>query len=266
MSMDYIEKAVAMLDRSGSAYGLVDSKPDVTGEIEYTQSRVLTLSNKHLQKNHVLTPDTDKIVVNAYKVLRTRVLQQMQQNRWTTLAVTSPMPNEGKTLTAINLSISMALKLDYTVLLVDLDFRKPSLHERFGFQPECGLADYLAGRVRLEEVFVNPGINRLLLLPVQKKERHSSEILSSTAMKQLVDELKSRYPSRLIIFDMPPVLVGDDVLAFSSIADASLLVVQEGKTTTDDLNRTIGLLEKKNLIGTVLNRSSAANEFSNYGY
>jgi Mrp family chromosome partitioning ATPase len=85
-------------------------------------------------------------------------------------------------------------------------------------------------------------------------------------MKQLVDELRNRYPSRIIIFDLPPVLVGDDVLAFSSIADATLLVVEEGKTTTNDLNRTMGLLEKKNLIGTVLNRSSATNEFSNYGY
>ena len=266
MSMDHIEKAVAMLDRSGSPYRLVDSNADVTGEIEYTQSHIVTLSNEHLQKNHVLTPETDKIVVNAYKVLRTRVLQQMQQNRWTALAVTSPKPDEGKTLTAINLSISMALKLDYTVLLVDLDFRNPSIHDRFGFQPKCGLGDYLAGRVRLEEVFVNPGINRLLLLPVQKKEKHSSEILSSTGMKQLVDELRNRYPSRIIIFDLPPVLVGDDVLAFSSIADATLLVVEEGKTTTNDLNRTMGLLEKKNLIGTVLNRSSATNEFSNYGY
>lgn len=266
MSMDYIEKAVAMLDRTGSSYGQADSKVDVASEIEYTESRIVTLSNEHLQKNHVLTPETDKIIANAYKVLRTRVLQQMQQNRWTTLAVTSPKPNEGKTLTAINLSISMALKLDYTVLLVDLDFRKPSIHERFGFQPKWGISDYLAGRVNLEEVFVNPGINRLMLLPEQKKQSGSSEILSSTGMQQLVDELKNRYPSRIIIFDLPPVLVGDDVLAFSNIADAALLVVQENKTTTDDLNRTIGLLDKKNLIGTVLNRSSVTNEFSHYGY
>jgi Mrp family chromosome partitioning ATPase len=85
-------------------------------------------------------------------------------------------------------------------------------------------------------------------------------------MVELVDELKDRYRSRIIIFDLPPVLVGDDVLAFSRIADAMLLVVQEGKTTTDDLNRAIGLLDNKNLIGTVLNRSSVSNEFSNYGY
>jgi protein-tyrosine kinase len=85
-------------------------------------------------------------------------------------------------------------------------------------------------------------------------------------MEELVDELKSRYRSRIIIFDLPPVLVGDDVLAFSNNVDATLLVVQEGKTTTDDLNRAISLLENKNLIGTVLNRSSETSEFSNYGY
>ena len=80
--MDYIEKAVAMLDRSRSSYGQIESRPDVTGEIEYTQSSTLTLSNKHLKKNHILTAESDKVVVNAYKVLRTRVLQQMQQIRF----------------------------------------------------------------------------------------------------------------------------------------------------------------------------------------
>lgn len=264
--MDHIEKAVAMLDLARSPFGHVEPKPDVTGEIEYTKSHIVALSGAHLKKNRIITPETDKITVNAYKVLRTRVLQQMQQNRWTALAITSPMPDEGKTLTAINLSISLALKLDYTVLLVDLDFRKPSIHDRFGFEPNYGVSDYLAGRVQLEEVFINPGINRLLLLPERRVVSQSSEILSSTGMEQLVAELKNRYPSRIIIFDLPPVLVGDDVLAFSNIADATLLVVQEGKTTTDDLNRTIGLLENKNLIGTVLNRSSTTNEFSNYGY
>jgi len=266
MSMDYIEKAVALLDTAHPSYGRIESKQDVTGEIGYTQSRVVTLSSEHLKKNLVLNPESDKVIVNAYKVLRTRVLQQMLQNGWTTLAVTSPRPDEGKTLTAINLSISMALKLDYTVLLVDLDFRNPGIHDRFGFEPKYGLSDCLEGRVQLEEVFVNPGINRLLILPEQKVHSHPSEILSSTGMEQLVEEIKNRYRSRIIIFDLPPVLVGDDVLAFSGLADATLLVVQEGKTTTDDLNSTIGLLEKKNLIGTVLNRSSVTNEFSNYGY
>lgn len=266
MSMDYIEKAVTLIDRAHSSHGLVESKRDVPSNVEYTRSRVVTLSNRHLQKSRVLTPETDKVIVNAYKVLRTRVLQQMQQNGWTTLAVTSPRPDEGKTLTAINLAISMALKLDYTVLLVDLDFRNPSIHSRFGFEPKCGLSDYLAGHIRLEEVFVNPGIKRLLLLPEQEPHSHTSEILSSTGMEQLVEELKNRYPSRIIIFDLPPVLVGDDVLAFSNNADALLLVVQEEKTTTDDLNRAIGLLDGKNLIGTVLNRSSVKNEFSSYGY
>ena len=264
--MNYIKEAVAILDRAHPLYEQAESKRGVTGEIAYTQSRNLTLLNEHLQKNHVLTPETDQIIVNAYKVLRTRVLQQMQHNGWATLAVTSPNPDEGKTLTAINLSISMALKLDYTVLLVDLDFRKPSIHDRFGFQPKYGLSDYLAGRVQLEEVFVNPGVNRLLLLPEQEIQSNASELLSSTRMEQLVDELKNRYRSRIIIFDLPPVLVGDDVLAFSNIADATLLVTQEGKTTTDDLNRTISLLDNQNLIGTVLNRSSATNEFTNYGY
>lgn len=263
--MDYIERAVAegnLLDLDESTKPQSDSE----GEFDYTQSRVVSLSDKHLKQNRILTDDTDQSIVSAYNVLRTRVLQRMQQNDWTTLAVTSPMPDDGKTLTAINLSISLARKLDYTVLLADLDFRLPGIHSSFGFEPEFGLCDYLAGRVKLEDVFVNPGINRLVILPGRESEKNSSEMLSSSKMQVLVDELKTRYTKRIIIFDLPPVLVGDDVLAFSTIADAVLLVARESKTTSDELARTVELLGTTNILGAVLNNSSAENELGYYGY
>jgi protein-tyrosine kinase len=145
MSTDYIEKAVAMLDRAHPSYRLVDSKRDVAGRIEYTNTPILELSDAYLKKNHVLTPDSDKVIMNSYKVLRTRVLQQMEQNAWSTLAVTSARPDEGKTLTAINLSISMALKLDYTVLLVDLDFRKPIVWKAACVWSRCSSIQASAG-------------------------------------------------------------------------------------------------------------------------
>ena len=281
MSSDSIEKAVdilAALDSSSKeettvdatyspdSLDIVEAKPAASEDFTYSESSNVTVSDEFLRKNRVLTPNMDKATVSAYKVLRTRVLRRMEQNGWSTLAITSPRPDEGKTLTAINLSISLAHKLDYTVLLVDLDFRKPSIHKYFGFEPECGLSDYLEGRVSLEKVFVSPGIKRLLLLPAGGTEGNTSEMLSSSKMERLITELKSRYASRILIFDLPPVLAGDDVLAFSKLADAFLLLAREGKTTTVDLHRTMELLETKNLLGTVLNRSSEGDQTSGYGY
>jgi protein-tyrosine kinase len=279
MSRD-IEKAVDQLSALGvsnsvdedadeffpsDSLDIVESASDPTEDFTYTRSTVVRVSDEILRKNHVLTPDMDNATVVAYKTLRTRVLRRMEQNGWSSLAITSPNPDEGKTLTAINLGISLAQKLDYTVLLVDLDFRKPSLHKYFGFEPQYGLNDYLDGRVSLEKVFVNPGIDRLLLLPAGVVESNSSEMLSSTKMEKLVADLKSRYASRLLLFDLPPVLVGDDTLAFSTLADAVMLLAREGKTTTDDLQRTVELLETKNLLGVVLNRSLEEN-MPTYGY
>jgi len=281
MSGDSIEKAVNVLTAldsskteettveagySPESLDTVETKPAASEDFAYSKSSKVTVSDEHLRKNRVLTPGMDKATVNAYKILRTRVLRRMEQNSWSTLAITSPRPDEGKTLTAINLSISLAQKLDYTVLLVDLDFSNPSIHKYFGFEPECGLNDYLEGRVLLEETFVHPGIKKLLLLPTGKIEGNTSEMLSSSKMERLVAELKSRYASRILILDLPPVLVGDDVLAFSNVADAFLLLAREGKTTTDELQRTVELLETKNLLGTVLNRSSIMDQTSNYGY
>jgi capsular exopolysaccharide synthesis family protein len=278
MSTSYIEKAVDALYSdeskekvseslySSDSLDIIKPKLDTSKDFAYTKSSVFTASDKHLRKNRVLTPGMDKATVTAYKILRTRVLQSMEQNGWSTLAITSPKPNEGKSVTAINLSISVAQKLDHTVLLVDLDFRRPSIHKYFGFEPNYELRDYLEGQVSLEEVFVNPGIKRLLLLPARGVEGNSSEILSSSKMERLVTDLKNRYPSRIVIFDLPPVLVGDDVLAFSKLVDAMLLVTREGKTTKDELQRTVDLLETTNLLGTVLNRSSAEDKTLYTGY
>jgi capsular exopolysaccharide synthesis family protein len=191
----------------------------------------------------------------------------MQQNDWTTLGITSPAPDNGKTLTAINLGISLARKLDYTVMLIDVDFQRPSLHHYFGIHPKAGLSDHLAGDVKLGDVLINPGIERLIILPECGAREGSSELLSSSRMERLIEEVKYRYPSRLVLFDLPPVLVGDDVEAFSNLADATLLVVEEGRSTTEEVTRSVELLQHANFLGAVLNKSKSAHQQGDaYGY
>lgn len=224
--------------------------------ILYSQTKVATLNPAHLQATRVIFGETDRIGLTAYKMLRTQILQRMNARGWNALAVTSPAPGDGKTLTSVNLSISLARELNQTVLLVDMDLRNPSIHRAFGFAPEKGIGDYLLGHAQMSDVLVNPGIERLVVMPGRAPVGNSSEVLGSPAMGTLVQELKSRYPSRMVIFDLPPVLSADDALAFAPYVDAFLLVLRDGKNTRKELERTMELMSNATIIGTVLNSSS----------
>lgn len=234
-------------------------RADTEKDISYTYTRTIPVDIAFLRKQRVIGGIQDKRIVDAYKLLRTRVLQRMQQNNWNTLGVTSAGEHDGKTLTAVNLAISIAMKLNYTVLLVDADMRRPNVHNMFGFQPTLGLRDYLSGSATIEDILVHPSIDRLVVLPGRGVGDESSELLASPRMMELVEELKSRYPSRLVLFDLPPVLLGDDVVAFAPNLDTAMLVVEDHKTQGDELARSIDLLEGVELIGTVLNKSTEEN-------
>lgn len=245
----YQKKATA-LSRDGVT-AIVRSE----GNIQYTQTRSVPVSIDHLRRNRVIAGCDPGGFTDAYKILRTRVLQKLRDQGWNALAVTSPGPAAGKTLTAINLAISLALEVDQTVLLVDANLRSPSVHRYFGIQPEFGLSDYLLDSVPIEKILVNPkGIGRFVLLPGKRPLADSAELLSSPKMAELVEELKSRYPSRIVIFDLPH-LTTSDTLGFTPYADAALLVVEEGGTTRDDLIQAIESLQPSPILGTVLNKA-----------
>jgi Mrp family chromosome partitioning ATPase len=142
------------------------------------------------------------------------------------------------------------------VLLVDADLRHPSVHSYFGIEAEYGLSDYLTADKLLSELLIHPEeIPGLVILPGGKPLANSAEMLNSPKMARLVEELKTRYPSRIILFDLPPLLGAADTLAFSPYVDAALLVIEDGKTQAEDVKRALGLLQGTSLIGTVLNKS-----------
>jgi capsular exopolysaccharide synthesis family protein len=194
--------------------------------------------------------------VDAYKILRTQVMHRLRENNWNVLGVTSPGHGEGKTLTAVNLAASLAMETSQTVLLVDADLRSPGIHEVFGLDDCPGLADYLLDDAPVEDLLVHPGIGRFVLLPGGRAISNSTETLTSPKMLALVEEFKHRYPARIIIFDLPPLLHTADVLAFSPYTDALLLVVEEGKTTVEELQRALSLVKhSRPVLGTVLNKA-----------
>lgn len=261
--MERIKQALerAREERQGAEPTVLNSQrpggaaPSPEACIAYTQTRVARPDPAALARHRILGGEDQPEVVTAYKMLRTQVLQRMVANGWKALAVTSPGAGAGKSVTALNLALSLAREVAYTVLLVDFDLRRPALHEYLGIAPGRGIGDYLLRDVPLSDVLVNPGIERLVLLPGREPIYNSAEMLRSPKTVRLVEELKSRYPTRLVVFDLPPLLCADDALAFSPYADAVLLVLEEGATTRREIQATRELLGVTPILGTVLNKS-----------
>ncbi len=225
------------------------------------------VESQAMERNKILPAVDDRGAVTAYKILRTRVLQRMRSNDWQSLIVTGAGPGEGKTLTACNLAISVAGDVNQSVVLVDLDLQRPSLASYFGLDVRASIGDYLIGNAELEEIVYAPaGLERLAIIPNRDPVPNSSELLASPRMRTLLKWLDEQGPETFIVFDMPPILACDDVLAFSPYADAVLMVVAEGKTERTALSRCMEMIGDRNLLGVVLNQSREKDSASTYYY
>jgi protein-tyrosine kinase len=208
-----------------------------------------------LEKNRITTGDQALSIRSAYKMLRTRLLQRMRANNWNTLAISSARSNAGKTLTAINTSLSIANDPSQRVILVDLDLRRPSIASYLGIEHNYGLTDYLIDGQPIEDIVIRTNIERLLIIPTYEAQENSSELLSSAAMLSLVQKLSSDMHDCIVIFDLPPMLDADDMLAFSPHVDTLLFIVAECETRRTDLKQVSDLIEDLDVIGVILNKS-----------
>ena len=229
----------------------------------------ITLDKATLHDNLVLPQLQDAGALRAYKILRTRVLRRLEANQWHSFALTGVTAGEGKTLTAVNLAIALAQDVNTWVALIDLDLHRPRIAEYLGMRSvhgEKGLGDYLQGNASYENIVYQPDIERLVVIPNFTPMMASSEMLTSPRMAELTQALEAEAPRRILIFDMPPVLAADDVLAFAPQIDGLLLVVAEGTTDRTSLRRAKEVLAEMNLLGVVLNRSAERNDAAYYSY
>jgi Mrp family chromosome partitioning ATPase len=227
----------------------------------------LPLDAETMERYCVLPQIEDQSALRAYKVLRTRVLQRMVSNNWYSFAVTGSTTGEGKTLTAINLAIALAQDVNTWVFLVDLDLQRPQIANYLGLEFGKGLGEYLTGEgdLGLQDICYNvAGVDRLAVIPNSRPLQNSSELLVSPAMNALSQAISAEAPRRIVIFDMPPLLASDDVLAFAPQVDGLLLVLAEGISARASLEKSKQLIGNTNLIGVVLNRSTESNETPYY--
>lgn len=180
------------------------------------------------------------------------------------ILVTSPGQGEGKSLITVNLALSLAQEFDHTVLLVDADLRMPTCHRYLDIPSGLGLVDCLVDGVDLEKVLVKTGYGKLVLLPAGKPVKNPMEYFSSNTMRQLIEELKNRYPDRIILIDTPPVLMFAETRTLAGLADNVILVVREGDTSLEDIQESMNLLNNK-VLGVVYNATEFV-QHSQYPY
>ena len=281
--MDHLSKALtrAKSERDNTS---IQNKKSIRAWVQPSGSRLAktaTSSNRSydlptidldsvtLASNHILSDDDlEKLVVtDKYRILRTRIDQLMRQGGWRTLGITSPGPKAGKTVTSLNLAITMARAEERDVVLIDSDLRKPSVLKALGVSGDFGLLQYLNGHCEIEDLLVRTDrYPNLIVVPGRQDELDSptSQPLNNGGLEKLINFL-GEDPNTTIIVDLPPALVGDDVLAVANEVDALIIVVEDGGTTLDELQKCAELLADQNVIGTVLNKAKEKpQEFEGY--
>lgn len=224
--------------------------------LPFPVSHITPLDPLAMERHYILAHRTDRAEADRFRILRTHVLQAMAQAEFRTLGITSPRYGDGKTTIALNLALSIAHDLNQTVLLVDLDLRKPSVCHYLGLEAAAGVTDYFLKSTPLASCLLRTSFPRLTVLPAGMPLPQSAEILSAPKITALAHELRERYPDRLIIYDLPPVLAQADPLVFAPQLDSFLLVLKEGKTCTEDAKTALRSLNHTHVFGTVLNYSA----------
>ncbi len=238
----------ALTPRSSRTHGELEG-------ISYKNTRTVRLRAEHLERNRIVSINKNDPKGMPFDLLRTYVLQKMEENGWRTVAITSPTPESGKTVVAINLAISIAHQTNRSAMLVDFDLRRPKVGSYLGIPMEKSMNDLIDDKAELPDVLVNPDIPRLVVLPAKNPVKKSSETLSSRKIADLIKDLRGRYESRIVIFDLPPVLVADDAIALFPHIDCVLMVVANGMSTKREIDDSIRLIPPEKLVGTILNKA-----------
>lgn len=185
--------------------------------------------------------------------------------------VTSSFPGEGKSFCAVNLAMSVAVERDHQVILIDADVARPSLPRVLGIPPGEGLLDWLAQDrpIDLAEIVLPTNVDSLSVIRAGTRHEHATELLASSAMTRLLDELSTRYPDALLIFDSPPLLVTTESRVVASYMGQIVLVVEAGKTSRESVNEALSTIESCEVVGLVLNKAhklESQGYYQGYGY
>jgi protein-tyrosine kinase len=268
-SLDREVKKADSLDRENKPLNQRIS-PDPSSSL----SKRVELNLAKLQQQGMITPDGGRSsVAEEFRAIKRtlldRVLNEPGQasKRSNLIMVTSALPGEGKTFSAVNLAMSIAMEMDHTVLLVDADVARPSVLRSLGLKAEAGLMDILLDRhIGVGDVMLKTNVDTLSILPAGTAHRHATELLASQVMSKLLDEIASRYSDRIVIFDSPPLLLTTEARVLASQMGQIVMVVEAEKTTQKALKNALRQIEACPNVNLVYNKAKAFPGGENYGY
>lgn len=211
---------------------------------------------------NIINADTKFNVKEAYKTTRTNIIFSLNSEKeCNRIILTSSIPGEGKSLTSLNIAITFAMA-ENKVLIIDCDLRKPKLHKYMGTDNKKGLSNYLGGFDKLEDCIKTNKERNIDYITAGHTPPNPIELLSSSKMEKLLDELSQKYD--YIFLDTPPVNVVADTAAIAKLSDGVLFVVRHKFTTQDMVSKAISSLEFANakLLGFILNDV----DLSSYSY
>lgn len=236
-------------------------------------SRLVKIDLNALTRDGYVTPSAPRsAIADQYRVIKRPLLANAtgkgasvvpNGNR---IMVTSAMPGEGKSFTAVNLAMSIAMELDYRVLLVDADVARPSLMKAFGLPAGPGLLDLLlSDKVEMSDVLLRTNVDKLSLLPSGTPHPRATELLASDAMTDLIEEMGQRYPDRIIIFDSPPLLLTTEARVLATHMGQVVMVVQAEKTLQSQVRHAMTTIESCPIKLMLLNQARGGDQDA-YGY
>ena len=223
-----------------------------------------TFSGNNIDRNLVALINPNSFEAEQFKLLRTDLLFPVSGKPPRIIMITSAVPGEGKSFVAANLAVSIAQGINEHVLLMDCDMRMPSIHRFFGFGNVQGLSDYLVNGSSLSSSLLKTKVEKLTILPGGKPQHNPAELLSSEKMSQLLADVKTRYPDRYIIIDSPPPQLTAETGAIARQVDGIIIVVKFGSTRHELVEDTLKKLDKKKILGVIINRFDI--QSMKYGY
>lgn len=220
---------------------LLSDPTQIDIDINRVESGIVALTNE------------DALVLEQYRSLRTKVLKMARLPDKNAIMITSSSPGEGKTVTAINLALTIVKGVEQNVLLVDCDLRCPDVHKKLGFEPKYGLSHYLNEQIDLPSIIHKTNIPKLSIIPAGETTSLSPELLASERMIKFIKEVKSRYNDRYIIFDVPPIMPVTDSSVLVEHVDWAIFIVQAGRTPRSTVASALSLFDRNKILGIVMN-------------
>lgn len=266
-----MEKAARLREGKAGAEGVAGSAPHPGDAAGAPQGSHPSMSlGKLSPKNPFLVNLNDPFSATAeeYRKLKWALVELSKGRDFfkSAVVITSSVPSEGKSITALNLAMSLAQEHDHTVLLIDADLRKPALHRYLEIEQGPGLADLVQGKAQLADTIIDTGIGKLSIMRAGSQTDSPSELFSSARIKGVIEQLKHAYPERYLIFDTPPVLPFAETRSLARLVDGVLFVVRERLASEANVQEALESLKGCHIFGAVYNAALLATHEERYSH